>query len=188
MSPALIRKAGRLPARQLHLVGAGVLLIAAAALWTYALRAPLAGLRAVRAEQARLQAAGGDPRLLSAQLAMLGTEAAALQRQLGAAGGAPAGQQLVGLIGRVGTLAAAHHVVLSGVTPAPEEQVITFRQAGFDADATGSYQTLLAWMAAVERSQANLSIARFDMHPAKAPGQIDMKIRIVAYRPQENTQ
>ena len=187
MNPEWIRKAARVPARQLHLMAAGLLLIAAAACWFYGLRAPLAGLRAVRAEQALLAAAGSDPQLLATQLAALGADTRALEERLGAGAGQPAAQLLVGLMGKLGVLAREQGVTLQGVTPAPEEAALGFTQLGFSVQVTGSYTGLLAWMSAIERAQPNLSVASFDMRAAQAPGQIDMTIRIAAYRPQEST-
>ena len=186
MNAALIRKAAALPARQLHLLGAGLLLIAGAALWFYALRAPLAALRAVRAEQAQLALAGSDPRLLSAQLAVLGSDTEALVKRLGAAPARPSAQVLMRLIGELGALAQEKGVTLHGVNPAPEETVLAFTQAGFDADVSGSYASLLAWMGAIEGAQPNLAVASFDMRAADTPGQVRMKIRIAALRPQES--
>lgn len=185
MSAAWLRKAARLPVRQLHLLGAGILLVAAAALWFHALRSPLASLRAVHAEQARLEAAGTDPRLLAAQLAALDAETATLSKQLGAASGGTPGEQLVGLIREISQLAVTHGVTLRAATPAPEEQAPGFRQSGVDAGATGTYKALLAWMAAIERARPDLAVARFDMRVARTPGQVDINIRIAAYRPQE---
>ncbi|MGJ9419150.1 GspMb/PilO family protein [Massilia sp. CMS3.1] len=187
MNAALIRKAAALPARQLHLMGAGLLLIVAAALWLYALRAPLAALRAVRAEQAQLELLGSDPRLLAAQLAVLGTDNDALVKRLGATPAQPPAQLLVRLVGELGALAQAQGVTLHGVSPAPDEMVLAFTQAGFDADVSGPYANLLAWMSAIERAQPNLAIAGFEMRPAETPGQVVMKIRIAAFRPQEST-
>ena len=93
---------GALPACQLHLIGAGLPLVLAAGLWTYGLRAPLAQLRTVRAEQQRLEAAGADPRLLAAQLAQLDADILAVSTRmgLGAAHPAPA-RMLVTLMGDV---------------------------------------------------------------------------------------
>ena len=187
MNAALIGKAAALPARQLHLMGAGLLLLVVAALWFYALRAPLAALRAVRAEQAQLALAGSDPRLLAAQLAVLGADTDALVKQLGATPAQSPAQLLVRLVGELGVLAQAQGVTLHGVNPAPEETVLAFTQAGFDADVSGPYASLLAWMSAIERAQPNLAIASFEMRPAKTPGQVAMKIRIAAFRPQEST-
>lgn len=191
MNPALIRKAAALPARQLHLIGAGLLLIVAAALWSYGLSAPLKALRAVRAEQAQLDLAGSDPQLLGAQLAALEGDTAALAQRLGTSSQqtsaqAPA-QLLVRLIGELGALAQAQGVTLHGVAPAPEETVLAFHQAGFNADVSGPYASLLAWMRAVEQAQPNLAIASFEMRPALNPGQVAMSVRIAAFRPQEST-
>ncbi|MFC5477450.1 hypothetical protein [Massilia suwonensis] len=184
MNASLIRKAAALPARQLHLMGAGLLLIVACALWFYALRAPLAALRTVRAEQAQLDLAAGDPRLLSAQLLLLGTDTEALAKRFGAVPAAAPAQ--LRLVGELGKLAQAQGVTLHGVTPAPDEIVLAFAQTGFDADVSGSYAGLLAWMGAVERAQPNLAIASFEMTPSDTPGQVAMKIRIAAFRPQES--
>ena len=193
MNPAWIRKAAALPARQLHLIGAGLLLVVAAALWFYALRAPLTALRAVRAEQAQLALGAGDPRLLAAQLAVLDTDSKALAKRLGAAPSpsasqtsaqAPA-QAQVRLIGALGTLAREHGVDLHGVTPAPDDMALSFVRLGFDVDASGPYAALVDWMGAIERAQPTLSVAGFEMHAGDAPGQVSMKIRIASYQTQE---
>ena len=126
MNASLIRKAAALPPRQLHLIGAGLLLVVAAALWFYALRAPLTALRAVRAEQAQLELAGTDPRPFAAQLAALAHDIELLAKRLG---GAPAGgttQLQVRLIGELGALAQAQGVALHGIVPAPDEMVRAF--------------------------------------------------------------
>jgi Tfp pilus assembly protein PilO len=182
-----LRKAAALPARQLHLLGGGVLVITAAALWFYGLRAPLANLRTVRAEQATLEVAAGDPRLLAAQLAAIDKDTRALAQRAGGLPGGPA-RQAVGLLGEIGTLAQLHGVRLHGTQPAPERQLLSLTQTGFDIDASGSYAALLAWVQAIEQSPAGLSVAGFDMHAAQTPGQVDMKIRIAAFRPQESKQ
>ena len=186
MNASLIRKAAALPARQLHLMGGGLLLIVAAALWFYALRAPLAAMRAVRAEQAQLALAASDPAQLAAQLAVLESDSAALSKRFEAGPAATPAQALVRLVGELGKLAQAQGVTLHGVTPAPEEAVLAFTQSGFDAEASGSYAGLLAWMNAVERAQPNLAVAGYEMRPGETPGQVAVKIRIAAYRPQES--
>jgi Tfp pilus assembly protein PilO len=190
VNAALIRKAAALPARQLHLLGGGLLLVVAAALWFYTLRAPLATLRAVRAEQAQLDLSAHDPRLLAAQLAALASDTEALGKRFGiaptAAPAAAPTQVLVRLVGELGKLAQARGVTLHGIVPAPEETIFAFTQAGFDAEASGTYAALLAWMSAIEGAQPNLAVASFEMRPAAAPGQVAMKIRIAAFRPQES--
>lgn len=186
MMARMVKTLGALPARQLHLIGAGLLLVLAAGLWTYGLRAPLTQLRAVRAEQQRLQAGGADPRPLAAQLAQLDADIVAVSTRmgLGAAHPAPA-TMLVTLMGDVNRLALAHGITVNAVTPSQDVQTMVFDQVGFELDANGSYTALLAWMAAIEAAQVNIAIAGFEMEPAKAAGQIHARIRIAAYRPQE---
>jgi len=202
MNPVWIRKAAALPARQLHMMGAGLLLIVGAALWFYALRAPLTALRAVRTEQAQLALTAGDPQLLAAQLAVLQADTGTLASRLGAGAGpataagamsanapanAAAAQPQVRLIATLGNLAQEQGVSLHGIAPVPDEMALSFIQHGFDAEASGSYASLLAWMSAIERSQPNLAVAGFEMRAADTPGQVAVKIRIAAFAPQEST-
>lgn len=182
MSAGLFATVARLPVRQLHLLGAGLLLCVGASVWLFALRTPLASLGALEAETARLQGAAADPQRLASRLALVNAESAHLLQRLGAARPAQGGQQLA-LADAIGRLAAADGVALRGVTPAPEQPVLTFGQAGFDADASGKYQALLDWMGDIERSAPNLSIAGFDMHSSKEGGVVEMKVRVAAYQP-----
>ncbi len=186
MNPAWIAKAAAIPARQLHLVGGGVLLLTAVSLWTYGVKAPLAELRTVKAEQQRLGALGSNPQLIVAQLAALNQGTEALAQRLGSGAAQTSTPLMVSLIRDAGALAGTHGVRLHSASPASGQTSLAFEQVGVDADATGTYAGLLAWMAAIERARPNLSVASFDMRAASTPGQIDMKIRIAAFRPQEN--
>lgn len=185
MTDALIYKFAALPARQLHLAGGGLLLIALASLWFYALRAPLAQLRNMRAEHARLATINGDPRLLGAQLAVIQSDSAELARALGRAPQGAAAPLVMQLISDVGALAARHNVTLHGTSPLPEEKTAGFEQVGIDADASGRYADLLAWIDAMEKSQPNLAIERFSMRAGAAPGDVRLKLGVVVYRPVE---
>jgi Tfp pilus assembly protein PilO len=186
MKHAWIARAAAIPVRQVHLVGGGLLLLAAAALWTYGVKTPLAELRTLKAEQQRLGALGADPKQLGAELLALNTGTQALAQRLGTGPAQGSTPLMVGMIRDIGALAGKHGVTLHSAAPAPEQRSLAFEQMGFDADVTGTYAGLLAWMAAVERSRPNLSVARFEMSASKTPGQVDMKIRIAAFRPQEN--
>ena len=187
MKHDLLRQAAALPVRQLHLAGAGLLLVIGAALWFYALRAPLAQLRTIRTEHTRLAQGGGDARLLSAQLAALGSDSAALARALGDAPTGPSAPLLVQLIGDVSTLAVRHRVALHGALPAPEQKAAGFEQFGIEADASGQYADLLAWIEAIEKARPNLGVDRFDLGTGTVPGQLNIKLRIAAYRPSGTT-
>lgn len=187
MMARAMRLLAAMPARQLHLLGIGLLLVLAASLWTVALRAPLAQLRSVRAEQVRLDAGGADPTLLAAQLALVDGSIKVLSARLGLGGGAhpAAAQMLVALVGDVNRLALALGVKVTGVTPAQDGQTMVFDQVGFEIEATGSYGALLAWMAAIEGAQGNIAITRVAMQPTKTPGRIHIDLHIAAYRAQE---
>jgi Tfp pilus assembly protein PilO len=163
----------RVPARQLHLVGAAALLAASAALWFGTLRVPLSDLRALRAEQARLAQAGDGLAGLQAHASALD-----LARQLGADGHA---DDQLGLVGQIGALAAANGVTLTAIRPAPKQQALAFAQAGFDVEALGGYDALLAWLDALERSAFRLAINRFELHATKSAGKLEMRARIAAY-------
>lgn len=184
MNPAWIAQLVRLPARQLHLLGAGLLLCAGAALWFYALRAPLAGLRALRAEQARLEAARPDPRPLAAQMAALERDIAALGQRFGPATTGSATQRQVALIGAISRLAATHGVELEDATPATAQPSQVFEQDALDAVAAGPYGALLEWIEAIESAAPTLAITGFEMDAGKTAGQVAIKLRIAAYRPE----
>jgi Tfp pilus assembly protein PilO len=168
----------RVPARQLHLVGAAALLAASAALWFGTLRVPLSDLRALRAEQARLAQAGDGLAGLQAHASALEASVRSLARQLGADGHA---DDQLGLVGQIGALAAANGVTLTAIRPAPKQQALAFAQAGFDVEALGGYDALLAWLDALERSAFRLAINRFELHATKSAGKLEMRARIAAY-------
>ena len=186
MNIDVIQRLAKLPARQLHLLLGGMLLVTAALLWTYAIRTPLAALRAAQAERVRLESGVLDANLLAAQLKALEEEVATLSVRLGlGAVRPPSAQMLLGLIGEMNALAASHGVTLSAANPAEATQAVGFDEIGFDAEATGSYQALLAWMTAVEAAAPNIAVARFEMSAGKADGQVELRARIVAYLPRE---
>ncbi|MGZ5202711.1 MAG: GspMb/PilO family protein, partial [Telluria sp.] len=174
MNAAWITRASAIPVRQVHLLGGGLLLLAAAALWTYGVKAPLAELRAVKAEQQRLGGLGADPKLLGSQLVALDTGTQALAKRIGAGPAQGSTPLLVSMIRDIGVLAGTHRVTLHSAAPSPEQRSLAFDQVGVDADVTGTYAGLLAWMAAVERSRPNLTIGSFEMRASKTPGQVDM--------------
>jgi Tfp pilus assembly protein PilO len=183
MSAGWIGKAAALPVRQLHLAGGGILLIVGAAFWFYALRAPLTKLRAVRVEHASLAQLGGDPRLLAAQLAVLQSDSARLARAVGGGAAGPAAPLVLQLIADVSKLAARHGVTLRGTSPSAEQKTVVFEQYGIECDASGRYADLVAWMDAIEKARPNLAVDGFEMQAGEAPGQVNIKLRIAAYRP-----
>lgn len=172
----------RTPARQLHLLGVAVLLAAGAALWFGVVRAPLASLRALYAEQAKLAQASAGLARLQARATALEASVRMLTGQFGGTGvtGAGADEQLR-LIREIGALAASSGVTMTAIRPAPKEQALVFVQTGFDVEARGSYAALLAWLAALEGSASRLAIPRFALQATKSAGTVELRARIAVY-------
>lgn len=174
-----------LPSRQLHLILAGLLLIAASLCWLFALRAPLAQLRTLQSECARLEMTATDT-TLQRQNQQLAEQIATLARQLGAIDSSRSpDQMLVELISAIDRAGQRHGVTLNGATPGGLRKAVIFDEMPFDVEAHGSYQALIDWMADIEQALPTLAIARFDIHPSEQPAQLTMKIRIAAYRSQQ---
>ena len=170
----------RTPARQLHLLGVAVLLAAGAALWFGVVRAPLASLRALYAEQAKLAQASAGLARLQAQATALEASVRMLTGQFGGTGVTGADEQLR-LIREIGALAASSGVTVTAIRPAPKEQALVFVQTGFDVEARGSYAALLAWLDALEGSASRLAIPRFALQATKSAGTVELRARIAVY-------
>jgi len=190
MMDKVIAHAARIPARQLHLLLAGVLLVGAALLWTHALRAPLAALRTAQAERVRLESGEPNAALLAAQLKSLDAEVAALNTQLRLdVRQPPAAQALLALSGDISALAAEHRVTLLRADPAASAQALVFDELAVDAEASGRYADLMAWLAAVETARPNAAVVRVDMGSkldagaAAEDGRIELKARIALFVP-----
>lgn len=172
----------RMPARQLHLMGAAALLAAGAALWFGMLRVPLANLRALYAEQAKLAQASAGLAQLQARAAALEASVRMLTGQFGGAGGTAGGaDEQLRLVREIGALAAASGVTLTAIRPVPRQQALVFVQSGFDVEAHGNYGALLAWLDAIERSASRLAIRRFEMRATRSAGTVDLRARIAVY-------
>lgn len=174
----------RMPARQLHLLLGGVLAIAAALLWTFAVRAPLAQLRLQHAERDRMALVAADPAQLARQLAALTSALATLETTVaahgGAAAGADGGQLQLRLIGMAERACARHGVQLRGAMPGPARTVAGFTEVSIDVEAVGSYPALIAWMTDIEAAGA-LSVVSFDLAAGDGGGGRLVKTRLAAY-------
>lgn len=188
MMDKLTAQAARIPARQLHMLLAGVLLVGAALMWTHALRAPLAALRTAQAERIRLETGEPNAALLAAQLKSLDGEVAALSTELGlGVKQPPAAQALLALSGDISALAAEHRVTLLRADPAAGAQTLAFEEIGVDAEASGRYADLMAWLAAVETARPNAAVLRVDMGSkldgTADDGRVELKARIALFTP-----
>lgn len=183
MKAALMAALARMPARQLNLLLGGALAIVLALLWTFALRAPLAVLRAQRAELARIGPVAG-PAQAALALGALETEVAALAAKLGMAGGAGAANALqLRLVKEAERAAARHGVVLRSAAPGPARSVASFAEVAIDVEAAGSYQALVAWMGEIEGGAGALSVVSFELRAGDSARQRIVRIRMAAYLP-----
>lgn len=196
---ALHAALARLPQRQLHLLMAGVLLVTAALLWSFALRAPLAALRAQRADQLLLEQAVSNPRQMAAQLAALTAQVAAQERaatQLAdssdaeaaagaanSANAADASRMQLALIGQVDRACARHGVRLRLAVPAAARPVATFTEVAIDVEVAGSYRALLALLRDIDADGGKLAVVSFDLVSGDGASGRLMKIRLAAYLP-----
>ena len=182
MKTNLMAGLARMPARQLNMLLTGALAIVLALLWTFALRAPLAAMRAQQAERARMELVASQPARTAQQLAALSAQVAALERTLGQHAGAGSQLQLR-LIGEVDRAAARHGVLLRSATPGPARSVATFTEASIDVEAAGSYQALVAWLREIDEGAGPLSIVSFELRAVDGAPQRIVKIRMAAYLP-----
>ncbi len=174
----------RLPARQLNLLLGGVLAVVLALLWTFALRAPLAAVRAQRAELAGFRAPAAAPAQTAQQVAALERAVATLAGALGEpADGGGAGALQLRLIGEVDHTAGRHGVLLHSAAPGPERSVGSFSEVAIDIEAAGSYPALLAWLGELEAGPGALSVVSFELHAGEGARQRIIKTRLAAYLP-----
>ena len=180
----------RMPSRQLHMVLAGVLAIAAALAWTFVVRAPLAQVRLQQAERARMAQAAGDPVLRSQLLSAAAARVALLETAVAGEGAASLDQaQLqLRLIGLADRASARHGVLLRGAVPGPARAVAGFQEVSVDIDAAGDYRALLAWMAEIDgpspsngAAQPRAAIVAFDLGAGENAGARSVKLRLAAY-------
>lgn len=183
---ALLAALARMPARQLALLLGGVLAVIAALLWSVALRAPLAAMRAQQAEIARLSLVAAQPARTAQQLAALALEVDKLDKVLAGQtvpgnSGERADQLQLRLIGEADRAAARHAVILRGAVPGPRRVVTGFQEVSIDVEAAGSYQALVDWLREVDAA-GTLAIVSFDLAAGDGAGGRVMKTRMAAYQ------
>lgn len=170
MTPALKQALAAMPARQLNLVAAGVVAIAAMLMWTLAIRAPLAALRLQRVQLASLVAARGAPPAMNG-----GSSAAAALPPM------PAAPAPLALIGAVSASARDAGLAVGGAVPGPERAVAGLRQQTLDIDASGSYGAILGWVDDIETRQPAVGITRIALRAAPDEPRRLVQLQLGAY-------
>lgn len=170
MKPTLHPTLAALPARQLNLLAAGAILIAAALVWTLAIRAPLANLRQQQVRLASLDAssaitlAGRMPAVTPAAL----PDPAAPPSPLDLIAAVSAGAQEAG-------------VTVARAVPGPERAVAGLRQQTLEIEASGGYGDILAWLDGIEARQPAVGILRLELRPAEDGPRRQVRLQLAAY-------
>lgn len=169
MTPSLRKALAAMPARQLKLIAAGIVAIAAALAWTVAIRAPLAALRQQKARVAVLEAE-------RASTAALRTAAAGLD----AAPPLPAAPAPLELVAAVSGSAHDAGLAVAVATPGAERSVAGLRQRSLQLEASGSYAAILDWLAAIEARQPAVAVTRLALR-AQDDGRRQVQLQLGAY-------
>jgi len=169
MTPALRQALAAMPARQLNLIAAGFVAIAAMLMWTLAIRAPLALMRTQQAQLASLAAAQAVP-----AAARPGDTPAALPAL-------PAAPAPLALIAAVSASARAAGLSVGGAVPGPERMVAGLRQQTLDIEAGGSYGAILGWLDDIEARQPAVGITRIALRAAEEEPHRLVQLQLGAY-------
>lgn len=169
MTPSLQKALAAMPERQLKLIAFGIVAIAAALVWTLAIRAPLAALRQQKARVAVLEA----ERLRTHAL------------RTGAAGGdavpaLPAAPAPLELLAAVSGSAHDAGLAVAVATPGAERSVAGLRQRSLQLEASGSYAAILDWLAAIEARQPAVAVTKLALR-AQDGGRRQVQLQLGAY-------
>jgi Tfp pilus assembly protein PilO len=180
MNHRLIPLLAALPMRRIYLVGAGMVLIAAALLYTAA-RPSFKALQTVRAERAQHLRQGTDSIALGQAKRQLtaGIERMSANRP----GDARSAEQLaVQVVAQLDRISVRRGVVLSSVALGAARRVMSFEELAFDIEVKGSYRDVIGWLQDLEGAMDNLAIVRFEMRPNDGGKAVEMKARVAIYR------
>ena len=89
------------------------------------------------------------------------------------------------IIARLNGLAQGLRVNLLGVKPSQVQQVLMFDEVAFDVSVSGNYIDIVTWLKGVERELHPMVVKQFDMLNSNTPGELQIRLRIVSYRPRE---
>lgn len=173
MKPALHQTLAAMPARQLNLLALGAILIAAALVWTLAIRAPLANLRQQQVRLAALNA--------TSAVALAAPMPAAAPAALPAPAAPPSPPSPLELIAAVSAGALDAGVTVARAVPGPERTVAGLRQQTLEIEASGGYGDILAWIDGIEAQQPAVGILRLDLRPAEDGPRRLVRLQLAAY-------
>lgn len=169
MTPSLRQALAAMPARQLNLVAIGTVAIAAALMWTLAIRAPLAALRQQQVRLAALQ-----PAQAHAPAPLPAGAAAALPPL-------PSAPAPLALIAAAGAAARTAGLTVGGAVPGPERSIAGLREQTLDIEASGSYGAILEWLDGIETHQPAVGIVRLNLRAAQEEPRRVVQLQLGAY-------
>jgi type II secretory pathway component PulM len=161
------RSLAAMPARQLNLLAIGAVAIVAALAFT-AMRAPLANLRV---QQARLAALNAAP---SFAPSAPGLPPAAAPKPV-------AMPTPLALIAAVSAGAREAGVTVASAVPGTESRVAGLRRQTLDIEASGSYDAIVDWIAAIEAKQPSVGVVRLELRPAAEEPRRQLRLQLAAY-------
>lgn len=91
------------------------------------------------------------------------------------------------IVGSLDRLSAAHDVELRSVQPDEASRLWMFEELPYTVEVRGAYRSLHRWMHQVERELRPMVIKQFTIVPEAGDDDVTVRIRIVAYRPGQET-
>jgi Tfp pilus assembly protein PilO len=176
------------PEALLGVLVAGVALTLLAA-HLYVLKAPLSRYRelshavagsAVETSMQHLQASSLAVETAERQVAELRSELYGASSQL------PLEKLESYVIARLDRICAQHGVQLVSVTPGEMGEVLMFDELPYEVAVEGDYFALFDWLGDVEEELRPMVVSHFEMRPVREKrdaGRVEMKLRLVSYRP-----
>lgn len=177
----------RLELRQLWMLGAGVIVLLAAALATHGVWPQLKAWRAAGDALAAIESqAATDPPVAEVLAAESAQVIALSERLRGAMTDVPARELEAVVMGRLQRVSSRHDVELTSVRPGRGEPVDAFEQLLFDVELSGRYADLYAWLKDLRSELDFVVIERYAMErlpdDASDDPQLRASLTLASYR------
>lgn len=176
----------KLDARQLRLLGGGCLLLLVAALFSYVLLPPIKTYRQALVTARSLEQAAALGPDVSAEVARIEGDVAALEKRLyGDMGNLPSKQLEAFVVGRLQAISWRNNVELLSVEPRAGETIQNFEESLFQVELGGDYFDLFSWLEAVKSELGFVVIKEYEMRPIEESAEnpkLAVRLMIASYR------
>ena len=177
---------GRMEPRTLVIGMASVVLLLAAALFSYVLMPELKAYRKSNNDRIVLERVSESGGVLAKQLPVLKEEVERLGRKLhGDMANLPDKQLESFIMGRLQGISWRNQVELVSVKPRKGQVVQIFREILFDVEITGDYFDLFTWLQSLAKELGFVVVKQFVIRPldsGKESPRLSAKLTIVSYR------